>query len=345
MATNEIQLMWCLIAMESQGLSFQQTDTERQLSILSRRNYVYNLMKTKLADEKTAQLTPFVLSVAMAATIEKRLGNEQHARYHTRGLKKILDLRGGPKAIRDMQYPFGLMVFNILIEVGLPDLFDYQGLLRKLPQMRLKLRDLQAWNHQLLISFRSENTQKQAAGSSQPSFSHSRTRHIYAFGRPALKDYIEIPPGKLTEAEYRFYLAMLYAVNNALWAFRNKPKASDMYLDTLADASEMSSSRGFILQCFGAKLPSLLLLLMIAHYVAHSEGLDPTTEAVFADEEAFEFVELMMLASPESRDVVLKALWSWLTSETATDFTCLSNSKLDILLEEIEDKWLETKKG
>jgi hypothetical protein len=118
-----------------------------------------------------------------------------------------------------------------------------------------------------------------------------------------------------------------------------------MYLDTLADASEMSSSRGFILQCFGAKLPSLLLLLMIAHYVAHSEGLDPTTEAVFADEEAFEFVELMMLASPESRDVVLKALWSWLTSETATDFTCLSNSKLDILLEEIEDKWLETKKG
>ncbi len=304
-------------------------------------------MKTKLSDEKTSQLTPSRLPVAMAATIEKRLGNMEHANYHTRALKKLLDLRGGPRAIRDMQYPFGLMIFNILIEIGLPELYIYQGLLMKLPQLRLRLRELQMWNYKLVNSPSMKNAretnQSYLATILHPS--DYSARRLQAFSKPTLEEYITVPEGKLTEAQYRFYLAMLYAINNALWAFRDKPRASDIYLENLADATEMSSSHGFILQCFGDKLPSLLMLLMIGHHAANSDERDLATDAVFADEEAFEFVELMMLASPESRDCVLKALSSWLTSADTTEFTCLSNSKLDIVLEEIEDRWLENQKG
>ncbi|KAJ9604819.1 hypothetical protein H2200_010934 [Cladophialophora chaetospira] len=343
MATNEIQLMWCLIAMESQGISFQPTDADRRMSILSRRNYVYNLMREQLSDENTARLTPFVLSVSLAAYIENRLGNYEHARYHTRALKKLLDLWGGIKGIRDLQYPFGLMVFNILIEIGLPELYSYQGLLRKLPQLRLKLRELQAWNYNLVSTSslkKTRGTDKSYLGTIlRPS--DYLTRRLQAFDKPALKEYISYPEGPLTQGQYRFYLCMLYATNNALWALREKHTAGEIYLDSLVDATEMSESKGFILQCFGEKLPSLLMLLMIGHYAASSEKRDQATEAVFADEEAFEFVELMMLASTESRDVVLKALRSWLTSAAVTELTCLSSGKLDIVIEEIEDKWLE----
>lgn len=346
MAVNEIQLMWCLIAMESQGISFQITDHDRQMSILARRSYVYSLMRRQLADEKTATQTQFILSVAAAAFLEKRLGNREHSRYHRRALKKLLDFHGGAKGLRDLQYPFGLMVFNILIEIGLPEMFSYQRLLRKLPQLRLKLKEVQTWNFNLLSNLSSKpapemNKSYLATILRPPDY---MTRRLLAFDKPTLKDYILYPEGPLTESQYRFYLTVLYIINSALWAFRERYGASETYLDSLVDATELSESRGFILQCFGEKLPSLLMLLMIGHYAASSEKRNQATEAVFADEEAFEFVELMMLASQESRDVVLKALWSWLSSSNVTELTCLSNGKMDIILEEIEEKWLENQK-
>ena len=349
MSPDEVKLLWYLIAMESQGISFQPSYNKKQLSILSHRNHVYSLMKFTAVDDNSAVLDGFVFSVAVAATIEKRIGNAEHANYHIRGLKKLVDMRGGLRAIRNMQYPKDLMLLSTFVELGLPELYTYKELLYKLPHLRLKLQDLQTWNCDMI----SKSTHKEARTSSNEQhladrrslMSNSRTYQLSTFNKAALKEYITLPTGRLTDSQYRFYLAVLYAINNALWTFRENHKASIIYLVTLADAARMSTSSGFILQCFGDRLPSLLMLLMIAHHAADYGGRENAAEAASADEEVFEFVELMMLARPMSRDAVLEALWSWLRSPNVIEFTNLSHSKLDFILEEIEGKWLEMERS
>jgi hypothetical protein len=84
-----------------------------------------------------------------------------------------------------------------------------------------------------------------------------------------------------------------------------------------------------------------MLLIMLAHYDVDSIGRDSSTSAVFAVEEVLDFVELMMMAKPKSRDTVLRALWSWLTSSNTKDLTLLSAVQLDTLVDEIESEWLD----
>lgn len=208
-----------------------------------------------------------------------------------------------------------------------------------------RLRQLQEWNQTL-------RDRKQSRISNAISGGQTWTvqtlpgadyldRRTQAFHKPALFTYIELPVGKPTAEEYKFYLSMLFAINTALYAFRHSEKTCSTYLKLLIECTESSHpSSSFILQCFGAKLPCLLLLIMLAHYAADSEGRDEFTKAVFDVEDIYEFVELMMMASPDSRDVVLRVMWSWLASPDAQGVGSLSPSKFDLMTDEIEDQWL-----
>lgn len=129
-----------------------------------------------------------------------------------------------------------------------------------------------------------------------------------AFNDSALSQYIELPAGELTRGEYRSYLDMLFFLTVAFWAFRDSEEISKLYVKDLSSAAKMSKSTNFILQCFAAKLPSIMLLIILAHYDVDSIGRDSSTSAVFAGEEVLDFVELMMMAKPKSRDTVLRAL-------------------------------------
>lgn len=346
----EINLLWCLMSIETTFTSFQSTQSARQVSILSRRNRIYNLMKEKISQLKpesdTPELDNFMLVISMAATIEKRMGNLYQATLHTKALKDFLLMKGGITAIREMVYPQNLMIVNALIEIGLQGLYDSREyLLRRLATIMERLRQLQEWNHALRDRKRprASNIVRGSEFRAIPSLPGTDylDRRTRAFHKPALFEYIELPLGKPTDEEYKFYLSMLYAINSALYAFRNSERTGITYLKVLIECTESSNpSSNFILQCFGAKLPCLLLLIMLAHHAADSEGRDEFTKAVFDVEEVYEFVELMMMASPDSRDMTLKVMWSWLASPDASGVGSLSPAKFDIMADEIEDQWL-----
>jgi hypothetical protein len=343
-ATNEVQLLWCLIAVETQDLSFQPTASDRNLSVLRRRGHAYDMMQKRVLDG-SAHADDFLLTLGLTAAIEKRMGNVRISEYHTRALKGLLDSRGGLKTIRKMNPAAALMVTNMLIEIGIPGLYNYHGLLTNLEELCRKIRRFQDWNCHLRTSQTSTDRFRDAREPKSAKIFQTSTSHLnlwtHAFNDSALSQYIELPPGELTEAEYRFYLAMLFFINLAFWAFRDSEETSRLYVKDLSSAAKMSKSTNFILQCFGAKLPSIMLLIMLAHYVVDSIGRDPSTGAVFAVEEVLDFVELMMMAKAESRNKVLRTLWTWLTSQNIKGLSLLGATELDILAHEIETKWLD----
>ncbi|KIW66754.1 hypothetical protein PV04_06053 [Phialophora macrospora] len=351
-ATNDVVVMWLLLVIESQVVSFQPTRKERQLSILTRRSVVYRLMNERLTDENTPLMDDYILAVAVAAASEHRMGNAQGAQYHIRAVRKLLEWRGGLTSIRNVTYPLGLMIVNIFVEQGVDGMWkSHDALQKKVADVSQWIRDVQSWNftlrHHAATTGQVANdypTPESEDGHDQESpFTDYQSRRARAFApKTALYDYVALPEGPLDEAQYRFYLGILFALNSALYAFRDSESTTTAYLKGVTSAVEMSALHNFTLRAGGAKLPSLLLLLMIAHKAVDSGDRNESTEVVFHVEQVFEFVEIMMMATAGTRKSFLRALESCLVSPimTTRDLAFMNNAKLDILAGEVEDVWL-----
>jgi hypothetical protein len=343
--------MWLLLTVESQVVSFQPTKNDKQLSILARRAQAYKLMKERLNSEASTSLD-FAFTVAVAASCEIRMANAPGAEQHIGAVKKLLSLQGGSKAVRDITYPLGLMVVNILVEQGVPSLFDCREDLRaKLKSMVQRLHDYQTWNYSLRsdssppspMSIQSCLTPSSDEDELASPNLESLMRRVRAFNEgSALGKYVALPSNEPDDATYRFLLGVLYALNTAFWAFRDSPSTSNGYLAELIKSVELSKAANFVLRAGGSKLPSLLMLMMLAHKAATDEGLNASTSIVFHDEEVFEFVNLIMMGGPVIRMRVLKALSSWLTTaaQRVNELVHLDGVELDILAEEVEDTWV-----
>jgi hypothetical protein len=310
-------------------------------------------MNERLSDQETSPTDAYILAVAVAGASEHRMGNTQGAQYHVRAVRKLLELRGGLESVRNVTYPLGLMVINIVIEQGVEGLWkthnDLQGKVASLAQW---IRDAQAWN----FTLRSHATStRQLDNYPSPdsddghypvwSFIDRHDRRARAFApKTALFDYVALPPGELDTAYCRFYLSILFALNRALHAFRDSESTTNAYLIGLTTAVEMSALHNFTLRAGGAKLPSLLLLLMIAHNAVYSGERTHLTDVVFHIEEVSEMVEIMMMTSPRTRMPVLKAFESWLTTPmTSTKgLSFVNNAQLDILAGEVQETWLSS---
>lgn len=350
-ANNDIVLMWLLLTVESQVVSFQPSESDRQLSILARRAQAYKLMKERLNSEASTSLD-FAFTVAVAASCEIRMANAPGAEQHIGAVKKLLSLQGGSKAVRDITYPLGLMVVNILVQQGIPSLFDCREDLRgKLKSMVQRLHDYQAWNYSLR-SDSSPSSPMSIQSCLSPSSDEDEPaspsldglmRRVRAFNKDsALGKYVALPSNEPDDATYRFLLGVHYALNTAFWDFRDSPNTSNEYLAELIKSVELSKGANFVLRAGGSKLPSLLLLMMLAHKAAADEGRSASTSIVFHDEEVFEFVNLIMMGGPGIRMRVLKALSSWLTAaaQSLNDLVRLDGVEFDVLAEEVEDTWV-----
>jgi hypothetical protein len=335
-ADNKLSLLWTLIAMETSVCSFEPDEQARTMAILKRRSRAYRLMQARISDQKAATTNDFVLSVGVAAAAEHRMGNTQLARAHMRGLKLLLDARGGIAALQHLHFPSYLrIVVDVVIELGLPDPFTRQVLRKNLRCLRSTLREFCLFN----VHVRTTQTSQNGGSWSLPS-SH-KLRHPEAFAHPALQDYIELPPSPMTDSQSRFYLAILYAMNKTLWHLRFNANATTVYLMTLLDAAQRSRPTGFVMQCFGSKLPSVPLLQIIGHHVAEMHSVGSECKEMLGDEALVEFVELVMLAGSELRGYVIQLMWSCLSCLSVHEITEMGPLRMNALIQEIEEHWLE----
>ena len=354
--TNQLVVMWLLLVLESHVVSFQPTKRDRQLSILTRRSAVFKLMNERLLDPESSLKDDYILAVACAGASEHRLGNTRSAQHHVSAARNLLELRGGLQSLRHVTYPLNLMIINIFIEQGVDGLWKTQDeLLSRVATLARWIRDAQAWN----FSFRSHVSSHwqledcptpdsvDGCDLGKPSaIHHSRRARAFAH-KTALSDYIALPPGGLNNAQYRFYFGILFALNWALYAFRDSEVTTTTYLMGITTAVEASALHNFTLRAGGAKLPSLLLLLMIAHNAVNTGERDEFTSVVFHVEEVSEMVEVMMMTTSNTRMRVLRAFESWLTTpiERVGDLAFVNIAEFDILAGEVQEAWLSAQGG
>ena len=171
---------------------------------------------------------------------------------------------------------------------------------------------------------------------------HLRRRAEAFAPMSALFTYLDLPGSELDDAQCRFYLSIYFAINSALHAFRDSQNTTDAYLKGLTTAVEMSATSNLVVRAGGSKLPSLMLVIMIAHHAVDTEDRNESTEAVFHVEEVFEFVEMVMMTSLESRMKMLRAMSSWLLTSpmSAGDLMFMHHAELNIFVGEIEQKWV-----
>ncbi len=308
-------------------------------------------MNQRLADQSTAPTDEFILAVAVAAASELRMGNSQSARQHVTAVRKLLELRGGLRSIRHLTYPLGPMVVSHFVEQGIKGLWkSHDGLQNKLSTLSQWIRDAQTWN--FTLRHPASSTQQKycndlndvfdRGGNQQLQSNDHQSRRARAFDpRTVLYDYVHLPGGVLDDAQFRFYLSVLYALNKALHGFRDSETTTNVYLEGLTTAVRLSAVHNFTLRASGAKLPSLLLLLMLVQ--SAFESCEPTISAteLVNIEEVFEFIEIMMMASPASRMAVLEAFVSWLITPIPNpgDLIFINDATLDILAGEVECTW------
>ena len=132
---------------------------------------------------------------------------------------------------------------------------------------------------------------------------------------------------------------MLFAINSILYSFRNHKQRTAMYLEELAYSVKMSPDTYFGCKPGEVLLPTLAIVLMMAREVEKAHGGEDMI-CSFPLAEIIEFVELMMLTTSRTRDIVCEVLSSWLTSEV----DCLSTLKSlgqaeQIVMSEVRSWW------
>jgi len=126
-------------------------------------------------------------------------------------------------------------------------------------------------------------------------------------------------------SDLRPYLAVLFAINTILWSLRDD-EAEDLacrFLEDLAYTVSMSApllpgdrnKATTACSAPGAALSSMSVFFMIAHCAVKLGGWRPSDGSFLRIWEVVEFVDIMMLASPELRLKVVNSLSSWLLTE------------------------------
>jgi competence protein ComGC len=137
-ATDELILSWCLLAEES---SPQSPAPGGQLSMLSRKQHIYKLTRRLLADNGKVPMR-VLLALGMSSVIERLFGNVNAAAVHRKALVALILRDGIP--VSDGDAPQRLMVINILIGIGIPELYHQsRNFSQKIENWQTKLRQLQ----------------------------------------------------------------------------------------------------------------------------------------------------------------------------------------------------------
>lgn len=340
---NPIWLSWVLLQEEVRNARRHVMEPERETSTLSRRHKTYQLMNGTLAARDTALLDETIVGVAAAGVIEWRLGNPYEAQKHLKASLTLLSLRGGLRAIQDLHYPSALVTLLVFIEIGCTAHYEILGTLyTAISTATRRLGDFQKWN-QTIRTLDSASRHPICKESLQSSHQTYRS----CFSEPsALRANIESEHRHGKPSEMRPYLGVLYCLNSILWHLRATPDKAAAFLEDLSYTVSMSVPVQSPVSGTATQNPllsSMSILFMIAHCAEKLGEWTSSEHSALRIWEVIDFVDLVVLAPPELRDKVIKALASWLTeplSGSGDSLELLTEGDLTAFVEGVEQGWV-----
>jgi hypothetical protein len=303
MATDDLVLLWSLFGAETQGQGFIKTDHARSSSLSKRRHRIYQVTRKRLPNEVSPTLS-FAAGLGAASVFEKRLGNYEASETHRRALVAILS----PESLsaRASHPLWRCTIVNKFVEIGARELYiRCTGFPDKILQWREQIEKFQ--QHFTL-----------RAAVNQAMTSPSSSVDVTRLG-------LECPS--------RDQLAGLFTVVNALYTWRNHPRAVSEFSKELLLASKKDPSLWTLSEiiCSG-EIPSFVLTHLSVHLVEKRQRVEAQHHIDPA--KALEFLELTMMLGQENIGLIVAALFSWLrTDEDACVY--LDEGMLDEMMLEI----------
>ena len=249
------------------------------------------------------------------------------------------------------------MTVDLWISLGFPQVFRRRETLEaKLSNLIETLTNLQEWS--LLLRFNALQNLVNNITIADKDFdgatlnrsslvAASIIRSRYFGPSSALSTYAALPSHALGDFEARELFSTLFAINVFLWEFRDNEISTIKFLVDLSHTVNMSPPTTFPFRPPATRLPSLIMILVLGYGSAKLNGKQvPPKSFLICIEEIIEFVELVMMASPQARHMILSALSSWLTATVswAEDFYQLHSADMQFLKMDIRNGWLEERR-
>ena len=353
-ADNEIWLAWALLQEEVRLAGLLSPEADQEETTLARRTTIYRVMIKTMADSKKWHLDETIIGVIAGAIMEWRLSNLYESQKHLKATFALLSLRGGLRAIQDMKYPAAVVCVFGFVNIRCMSHFDtLQSLRTATGALINRLSRFQSWNqkirshratcgrHDDLIQKLQElpNCQKKRT----LKLGYLETRAYCFNGTSAICPNIRPKFLKERPAEARPYAATLYLINSMLYNLREDEAKAIEFLEDLVYTVAMSipeaepsvqanSNRP-------AKLSATTVMLIVLHCATNLGLWKSSEDTALRSWEAIEFVDLMMLTSPDTQAKITESMCSWLmgSMRDRNSLVLLDATDLARVLGEIEN--------
>ncbi|KAK5052694.1 hypothetical protein LTR84_002560 [Exophiala bonariae] len=307
-------------------------------------------MQMLISKPENWALDSTIFGIVVAGIAEGRIGDLAVARKHSNAAIALLNLRGGLRAIQDMQFPTGMIILYAYVTLGGTQLFSNSTRLGTASDtLKCRLQIFQKWNREIRTNC-STGSRKPTA--TAPTCENSMRKDpcipgsLWYFGTSSvLRPYVESSFVDRASSQIRPYLAVLYAINSMLWALQDNEEAAIEFMDRVVHQIELShpSSKDTNTSTTTsiAGLTVMALLFVLASEATNLGHWKSSEDAAFRSWEIIEFVELVMLASHQSRKRIVASMASWLITDlhNPDGLLLIEDSDFDAMEDEVEIRY------
>jgi hypothetical protein len=360
---DEITLQWMIWATDH-SLTQAKASVHGEPHILSRKAYIYNLMNRAITDKNTCYTDNTLTAIAVAGIMEARMGDTSLGRKHLSALRILIARRGGPSILQNMLFGQAMIISASYISIGTGEATfrNSSHLETTIKKFVCNFKAMQAWNQNLRITFEDckSNDVKadvyEASLKTLPSISSIssssqlgrsakyRSSRRKVFGpHSVLRKYLELIALHSSADERRCFFAVLWNINNMLYDLQKDYDESRTFFEHLLSDVTLCEIPAVDRSAQTVYLKSPTLIYILASVTAkHSSG-NGERGGVLHTWNSINILELIELATKDSREEISSLLSSWLTNDEL-DIFYVTDRRLDEICKEIRTEWLRRTK-
>ena len=302
-------------------------------------------MNEKVAAAEDEALSDNTLYGLVAAGVaEHRVSGKKLADKHLEAGLTLWNMRKKKGLKQSIKYPVGLVFCNAYIGIGVDNFFKhYMSLVTAGHTMAERLKAIQSWNRDMRQCIADSACRPSVEGGKvvfgHPSQDHLKVRR-FAMGQAAIiRGHVERMLREDSVHGVRTSLGALFAMNSTLWACRYDESVGSEYMKELTYYLTMSEPGDFN----GVpQLTSMAVMYIIGFCGANLQQRNTSSRTRFDLWDVIKFVELMMLASEQSRSKMKQALASWLLADMddPEGLVLWEDKGRECMIDEVEAVWV-----
>ena len=316
--SDPVTRQWALLSAEVRTSSSPET-----LSILRRRNYLYNLMARTLSDPRKRTSTMVMTGLGSATVVEARLGDLAKAKMHFTALKHVLAERGGLHTAQNLpMHETSILMTAFMGMIGLEDcpfrtMVELETAKRKFIDA---FKNLARWNEtnsskQVSVEDQASVNKTFVSGVPEHTFrlSHQVTSlrgDAFSLHSP-LRAYVAKRSPSTDLLQKLSHFMILYSINLVLWELQNDQAKRTTFINKILNDVYSATIPGTSQSSLKMNTVALMVFYRSAE-VVETNGL---RDGLWRLLKVLDVLRIMQLVSAPTWDRLTGLMSNWLTGE------------------------------